>query len=313
MKSRDALRQAPPGGSRLNTRWAGLRESWSVFVSTRIGVIGLGMILFFALLATAHPVLLRTVWDPRVYDPLTPTIPNPPPNPAPPSPAHLLGTDPFGNDVLSQLMYGAGSALLLGTIAALVTVVFATTAGALSAWYGGLVDIVFMRLADLILMTPFLVVLIVLSTFFNLQLLQLAFWIGLLSGLGGTTVVVKAQALQVKQQPFVDAARAAGGSDGHILFRHILPQLLPVSFLYMMFTVTEAVFAEAALSYFGLLSLKTSWGTMIHTAAVSGYLLRTDTLWLVLPASLCITLLCSSFYLVGRALDEVVHPRLRSR
>jgi peptide/nickel transport system permease protein len=288
-------------------------DAWRVFASRRIGLIGLGVILFFGLMAIAEPVLLATAWDPRVYDPLTPARPNPPPNPAPPSAVHPLGTDPFGNDVLSQLMYGAGSALLLGLVAALVTVLAATAAGALSAWYGGLVDAIFMRLADLILMTPLLLVLIVLSAFFNLQLLQLAFWIGLLSGLGGTTVVVKAQALQVMQAPFIEAARAAGGGDGHILRRHILPHLVPISSLYMMFTVTEAVFAEAALSYFGLLSVKASWGTMIHTAAATGYLLRPDTWWLVVPPGLCITLLCSAFYLVGRALDEVVHPRLRSR
>jgi peptide/nickel transport system permease protein len=312
-KPQEVLPPAPPRRMMLRRWREEARDFWSDFAASRIGIAGLAVILFFAALAALHPVLMRTVWDPRIYDPLTPTLPNPPPNPAPPSPAHILGTDPYGNDVLSQLMSGAGTALLLGAAAALVTVFVATLAGAAAAYFGGIVDAFFMRLADLILMTPLLVLLMVLSTFFHLQLLQLAFWIGVLSGLGGTTVVVKAQALQVKNRPFIEAARAAGGSDGHILLRHILPHLMPISLLYMMFTVTEAVFAEAALSYFGLLSVKASWGTMIHTAAANGYLLRPGTWWLILPAALCITLWCSSFYLVGRALDEVVNPRLRSR
>ncbi|MBN2085703.1 MAG: ABC transporter permease [Anaerolineales bacterium] len=286
---------------------------FSLFRESRIGVIGVCGIAFFSLLALLHPILLGTVWDPKMYDPLTPSLPHPPPNPAPPSADHWLGTDPYGSDVLSQLMHGAGSALLLGTVAALVTVILATVVGAAAAYYGGLFDAVFMRLADLILMTPMLVILIFISTFFELKLLPLAVWIGVFAGLGGTVLVVKAQALAVKNRAYIDAARANGGSSGYILLRHIIPHLAPISLLYMMFTVTEAVFSEAVLSYFGLIDAKMTWGMMIHSAAVSGYLLRPEVWWLVLPAGASITLLCSSFYLVGRALDGIVHPRLRAR
>jgi peptide/nickel transport system permease protein len=285
----------------------------SLFAETRIGLIGLGGIAFFALLALLHPVLLHTAWDPKVYDPLTPALPHPPPNPAPPSADHWLGTDPYGSDVLSQLMYGAGSALLLGTVAALVTVILATGVGAAAAFYGGWFDALFMRLADLILMTPLLVILIFLSAFFELRLVPLAIWIGVFAGLGGTVLVVKAQALTVKNRAYIDSARASGAGGAYILLRHMIPHLAPISLLYMMFTVTEAVFSEAVLSYFGLIDVKMTWGMMIHSAAVSGYLLRPEYWWLVLPAGLSITLLCSSFYLVGRALDGIVRPRLRAR
>ncbi len=298
---------------RLRPGGRGIRGFLSLFSESKVVMIGLCGIGFFCLLAGLHPVLMRTAWDPKVYDPLTPSRPNPSPNPAPPSAAHWLGTDPYGSDVLSQLMYGAGSALLLGSIAAVVTVVLATGVGAAAAYYGGVLDAFFMRLADLILMTPLLVILIFLSAFFELQLIQLAVWIGIFAGLGGTVLVVKAQALSIQNRAYIDAARAAGGSDGYIILRHVIPHLAPVSFLYMMFTVTEAVFAEAVLSYFGLINVKITWGMMIHTAAASGYLLRPEVWWLVLPAGASITLLCSSFYLVGRALDGIVHPRLRAR
>jgi len=89
--------------------------------------------------------------------------------------------------------------------------------------------------------------------------------------------------------------------------------LLPLSFLYMMFTVTSAIFSEAVLSFFGLLNIRMSWGLMIYTTSQAGYLLDIQKWWLIFPASVSITLLCAAFYLVGRAMDEVVNPRLRRR
>jgi peptide/nickel transport system permease protein len=89
---------------------------------------------------------------------------------------------------------------------------------------------------------------------------------------------------------------------------------MPLAFLNMMFTVTGAIFSEAALSFFGLLNLRMSWGIMINTTQAAGYLLGGWKYWyLIVPPGLAITLLCSAFYLVGRALDEVVNPRLRRR
>jgi peptide/nickel transport system permease protein len=224
-----------------------------------------------------------------------------------------LGTDPLGRDVLSQLMWSASSEFALGVIAAMVTVVIATTIGALTAFYGGIIDMLFMRLADLVIMIPFVTVLIVMSALFEVGLIELAIVIGVLGGFGAATVVLKSQALTIKVRTYIDAARVAGGSNLRIIFRHIIPNLLPLSFLYMMFTVTSAIFSEAVLSFFGLLSIRMSWGLMIYTTGYAGYLLDWQKWWLLLPASLSITFLCAAFYLVGRAMDEVVNPRLRKR
>jgi peptide/nickel transport system permease protein len=298
---------------RLRGIWKELGENWRIFMENRIGLIGLSIIGFFLALTLVQPILTATVWDRNVYDPVIGFDPAVPASPAPPSARHLLGTDPLGRDVLSQLMYSARSEFTLGIIAALVTVVIATSVGAVSAYFGGIVDALFMRLADLIMMMPFVSILIVLSAMFPVGMIELAIVIGILSGFGGDTIVIKSQALSIKVRAYIEAARVAGGNDLHIILNHIIPNLLPLSFLYMMFTVTEAVFSEAVLSFFGLLNIRMSWGLMIHTTEVNGYLLRVDTWWLVIPAGLCITLLCSSFYLVGRALDEVVNPRLRRR
>ena len=168
-----------------------------------------------------------------------------------------------------------------------------------------------MRLVDLVIMVPYLPILIVLSALMAVGMIQLAFFLGVLYGFGATAVVIKSQALTVKVKPFIEAAKIAGGGDFHIIFTHMVPNLLPISLLYMMFVVTGAIFSEAVLSFFGLTEM--SWGLMINTTQVFGYLMRFDTWYLLLPASLAITLLCAAFYLVGRALDEVVNPRLRER
>jgi len=337
---------------RLRLMWQGLCKNWALFAENKIGLIGLGIILFFLLLLLAHPILMATVWDAKVYDPVigydeitidvtvvegqvsdplreinvdvaridydpkaqVGDVLNILSQPASPSARHLLGTDPLGRDVLSQLMYSTASEFALGIVAAIVTVTIATTIGAVSAYYGGLVDTFFMRLADLFIILPFIPILIVLGALFDLELLHLALLIGVLTGFGGTTLVIKAQALTIKVKPFIEAARIAGGSDWHVIFTHMVPNLMPLAFLYMMFTVTNAIFSEAVLSFFGLLDINMSWGIMIQLAQNQGYLLSgTRYWWLLMPSGLAICLLCTAFYLVGRALDEVVNPRLRRR
>ena len=300
--------------ARLYLALRSLRENWGLFLGARIGVVGLVIIAFYAILAAAHPVLMRTVWEPRVYDPVIGYAMDETRQPAPPSLSHPLGTDPLGRDILSQLMFSARSEFLLGLLAAVVTVTIGTAVGAISAYFGGVVDTLLMRLADIMIMMPAISVLVVLSALIGVEHFELALIIGILSGFGGTGVVLKSQALSVVSKPYVEAARIAGGGPFHIILVHVVPNLLPLSFLYMMFTVTSAIFSEAVLSFLGLLDVRMSWGLMIHTTESAGYLLQVgEYWWLIFPASLSITLLCSSFYLVGRALDEVINPRLRSR
>ena len=300
--------------ARLRLLWRSFRNGWGIFMESRVGMLSLFTIILFALMAAAHPILMATVWDPATYDPVTGYSFGQTEQPAPPSWKHPLGTDPLGRDVLSQLLYSTRSEFVLGITAALVTVGIATIVGAVAAYYGGLVDAFFMRLADLIIALPAISLLIVLSALFHLNLFYLALIIGVLGGFGGTAIILKSQALSIRVKPFIEAARVAGGGHFHIIFAHLVPHLLPLSLLYMMFTVTSAIFAEAVLSFLGLLDLRMSWGIMIHTANTGGYLLGgTRYWWLIVPAGASITFLCSAFYLAGRALDEVVNPRLRGR
>ncbi len=292
-----------------------LKSNWALFVENRIGLLGLGFILFLGLFALAHPIMMNTVWkdEPRVYDPIQGHDSTIAFHPAPPSLRHPLGTDPRGSDILSQLMYSTRFEFLLGVVAALVTVFIATTIGAAAAYFGGLLDTVLMRLVDLVIMIPGLALLIVLSALIEVGIIELAIFLGILSGFGGTAIVIKSQGLGIKVKPYIEAARVAGGSDTHIILKHMVPNLMPIALLYMMFVVTGAIFTEAVLSFFGLTEIPMSWGIMINLTSNFGYLLRFDTWWLIFPASLSITTMSASFYLVGRALDGVVNPRLRRR
>ena len=299
---------------RVRLFWSGFKTNWALFSENPIGLIGLGVIIFFGLLSAAHPILMATVWKPSVYDPVVGIDLEIPYHPSPPTARHLLGTDPRGRDVLSQLMYSARFEFGLGIMAAGMALLIATTVGALAAYYGGWLDSALMRFADLIIMVPAIPILIVLSAIIaDFGMFQLALVLGILSGFGATTIVIKSQALSVKVKPFIEAARVAGGGHAHIITRHMVPNLMPIALLYMMFIVTTAIFAEAILSFLGLTEIQMSWGLMINTTQVLGYILRFDTWWLLFPASLSITLLCAAFYLVGRAMDEVVNPRLRER
>jgi len=299
---------------RLSLARKSLRANWALFAENPVGLVGLGVIIFFGLLAAAHPILMATVWPQNVYDPVTGIDLEAGFHPAGPSPRHLLGTDPFGRDVLSQLMYSTRFEFALGILSAVITVLIATTIGSIAAYFGGWLDAVLMRFADLVIMVPILPILIVISAIVaNFGMVELALALGILAGFGGTTIVIKSQALAVKVKPFVEAARVAGGSHRHIIWRHMVPNLMPISLLYMMFVVTNAIFIEAVLSFFGLTEIEMSWGLMINVTQQLGYLLRFDTWYLLFPASIAITMLCSAFYLVGRAMDEVVNPRLRQR
>jgi peptide/nickel transport system permease protein len=340
---------------RLRLTRRSIARNWKMFWKNKIGRVGLVGIGIFAVMAIAHPILMATVWERRIYHPVSgydsvhvektvvEVVEDPvtevdlttariqttplarvgdtlsiPQQPAPPTYSgrypHYLGTDPLGRDVLSQLLYSTRSAFFLGFIAAFVTVIIATTVGSIAAYFSGWVDTLLMRFADLILLAPLIPILIVVSALWALSLPLLGIVIGVLGGFGGTAIILKSQALQVKVKPFIDAARIAGGGNAHVIIRHIIPNVLPLSFLYMMFTVTDAISLEATLSFLGLLPIPMSWGIMINTASSQGYLLSgTSYWWLLFPAGLSVSVLAASFFLVGRAMDEVVNPRLRRR
>lgn len=290
------------------------KKNFRLLREGKIGIIGLSVIVFFAIFALSF-----SFWagrDISVYDPILGFDESIAVHPSPPTPAHPLGTDLQGRDILSQLMYGARMAFTVGFIAALFSVTIATVIGAVAAYRGGKTDTFFMRLANLLMLFPFLAFIPVLSSIMELTLLRYSLIIGLLSGFGGATLIMKSRALGVVHKPFIESAKVCGGSDAHIIRRHVIPNIISLSFLYMMFTVQGAIFSEAILSWLGFLNIRMSWGIMLHTASRAGYLVGPQLRsywWMWVPAGFSISFICAAFYLLGRGLDPIVNPRLRKR
>jgi peptide/nickel transport system permease protein len=135
---------------------------------------------------------------------------------------------------------------------------------------------------------------------------------GTFSGLGAQALIAKAYAQSIKIKPYIDAARLSGGSGWYIIRVHYLPNMASLMLVNMMFTVTQSVLMEAVLSFYGRTTLRMSWGTMIWFTQVNFRLSPYGNQWhALLPPVLSIMLFCSAFYMVGRAMDDVINPRLR--
>ena len=281
-------------------------KGWGVFKENLMGRIGLVLMIIFALMALAS--FFIPLLGP-MYDPMTGVDPEIS-HATGPSWRHWLGTDFIGRDIFTQLLEGAKIAFMVGLSAAFISIVLGTIIGMISGYMGSVVDTVLMRLADMIMVMPSLLILLLLAALFG----QLNIWlIVLLIALlrwPGVSRIIRAQTLTLKQRPFIEAAKVAGASHLRIIFRHIMPNVLPLSFLYMTFRVTSAILVEAALAFLGFGDpSQVSWGMMLQWVWKTGHMFQAP-YWL-LPPGICISLLTLSFYMLGRAMDEVLDPRLR--
>ncbi len=226
--------------------------------------------------------------------------------------SYILGTDNQGRDIFSQLVHGSRIALIVGFAAAFFAVAIGTSIGITAGYIGGTVDIILMRLVDVFLCMPGLALMIVFISVMGTSIWNIVFVIGIV-GWPGIARIIRSQTLSLKQRPFVDSARVTGASKARIMFRHIAPNVLPLSLLYMTFQITGAILAEASLSYLGLGDpTTTSWGQMLYSLTRGSGSTYTAWWWF-LPPGLSITVLVLGFFFISRAFDEIVNPRLRER
>ena len=283
-----------------------LLEGWAVYRRNVIGRIGLALLAVFGLMALASFI---PPWVNPMYHPMTgvdPLISHS----TGPSLRHWLGTDYIGRDIFSQLLAGARIAFMVGISSALISILFGTTIGMVAGYAGGRTDVVLMRLADMIMVMPTLLVVLILSALFG----QLNIWVIVLMialfRWPGVARVIRSQTLSLRQRSFIEAAWVAGASHLRILFRHILPNVMPLALLYMTFRVTSAIIIEAALAFLGFGDPGTvSWGMMLQWVWKTGHMFQAP-YWL-LPPGICISLITMAFYMTGRAMDDVLDPRLR--
>ncbi|MBE3575265.1 MAG: ABC transporter permease [Firmicutes bacterium] len=224
----------------------------------------------------------------------------------------LLGTDSWGRDIWSGAIAGVKWALLIGLVTAAVSVAVGVLYGVASAYFGGWVDALLMRIYDVFQSIPFLPVLIVVSAVFKpsfwvlIFMMCLFFWVG-------PVRTVRSIGLQLREETYVEAARALGASGRRIIFQHMIPQLVPYAFASMALAVPGAVVSEATVSLIGLGDATVvTWGQILHDAMANGAALQ-GMWWWIVPPGLLIALMGMTFAFVGFAMDTILNPKLRTR
>jgi peptide/nickel transport system permease protein len=229
---------------------------------------------------------------------------------SPPSAAHWLGTDAFGRDLLSRLIYGSRTALLVGFTSAFLGATLGALVGVSSAHFGGRVDLLAQRVVDIFLAFPIII-------------LALAVVSILGPGIGNVIMaitvpmvpncarVVRSSALVVRQMPYVEAARAAGSRHGRIIFRHTLPNVMAPYLIMLTAYVGQAILLEASLSFLGLgvAEPTPAWGLMLRGAAVE---FAESAPWMAIFPGLAISLGVFAFNLFGDSLRDALDPKLRT-
>lgn len=225
----------------------------------------------------------------------------------PPGARHLLGTDPFGRDVFSRLLYGARISLGVGIAVQAAALVIGATLGLAAGFYGGRVDQVIMRLAEVVFAFPGLLFAIAIMAVIGPSLSNVFIALGLV-GWTSLARVVRGQVLALKEQEYVEAARAVGASNLRIIGRHLLPNTLAAVTVLVTLGVGGAILAEASLSFLGLGAQppEPSWGAMLN--AGRDYLLQAP--WLSLYPGLAIFLAVMGFNLLGDGIRDLLDPRM---
>jgi peptide/nickel transport system permease protein len=223
---------------------------------------------------------------------------------------HPLGTTNLGRDIFSQLVVGTRAALVVGLTAAVVVALIGTMVGLVSGYFGGWIDAVLMRLTDIALGIPFLPFVILIAGLLGPRTSNVILGIALLLW-PNTARVIRSQVLTVRERAFVEAAQVTGASHARIMFVHVAPNILPLSFLYGSIAVGWAILTEASIAFLGFgPSDRVSWGYMLQDAYASQALSRGDYNWFV-PPGLCIVLVVVAGFFISRGYEEILFPKLK--
>ena len=232
---------------------------------------------------------------------------------SPPSLKYLFGTDYIGKDVFSQVVYGSRSALFVGFASAGIAMSLAVLVGLVSGYYGGMVDNVLMRISEIFLVIPFLLILLVFLKVITAisptggGLSMVVLMIGLFSWAADARII-RGEVLRVKESTFVEAAKSLGASKRRIVFRHIFPNVLHIIIVLTTLMIASAILVEAAISFLGFGDAAAiTWGQQLQKAneAVK------EAWWEGVFPGLFITLLVLGFSLLGNGLRDALDPRLR--
>ncbi len=283
------ISQAEEGTSLWQDAWVRLRKN-------HLAVLGLGILLFMIVIALLTPWIAPYAYDAQDLD-LGAT---------PPSTAHWLGTDIFGRDMLTQIMYGGRISLAVGFIATSVALLIGVTWGAVAGYVGGRVDAAMMRFVDILYALPFMIFIVLLMVVFGRNIILLFLAIGAVEWLTMARIM-RGQVQSLRQQEFVEAAVSLGLPPSTIIRRHLIPNAMGPIIVYTTLTIPGVMLTEAFLSFLGLgvQPPQTSWGLLISYGAET----MEEYPWLLIYPGLTLTITLFSLNFLGDGLRDALDVR----
>jgi peptide/nickel transport system permease protein len=296
----------PPIDRALDVEVPRARPSWAAAVRDfcvrrPLGAIGAAIIVLMLVVAILAPLIAR--YDPVIND-FSAML-------ASPSRAHWLGTDAFGRDVLSRLVYGSRTALLVGFGASVLGTTLGAVLGVASAYFGGRVDLYLQRVMDVFLSFPLIILALALVAILGNSIPNLVLAI-MIPMIPRSALVIRSSALAIREMPYVDAARAAGFGHGRIILRHMLPNVMAPYLIMLTAFLGQAILLESSLSFLGLGVQEPipAWGLMLRGAAVE---FAEAAPWMAVFPGLAISLSVFAFNLFGDSLRDALDPRLKTQ
>lgn len=285
--------------STMRRRKSPLTGVWKFIRQKPLGAFGALIAIVLVLMAALHPVI--ATHDPNALSPGEVL--------AAPSTAHWFGTDAFGRDIFSRVVYGAWTSLQVSLIAVAIGTVLGTLVGVVSGYFGGVADMVLQRVVDATISFPGLILAIALVGLVGPSVKNVSIAIGFVT-FPSLARIVRGPVLSIKEQQYVEAARGTGANSTRIMGRHILPNLMAVIIVVATARFGSAILVESSLSFLGLgpPPPTATWGSMLSGDAI--YIMETAW-WLAVFPGAAITLVVLGFNLFGDALRDVLDPRMR--
>ncbi|WP_329620892.1 ABC transporter permease [Streptomyces sp. NBC_01255] len=282
-------------------RKASVARFWKQYRTHRAGLYGLAGLALIALLALTAPLTVGADVQSVTQAPGTAL--------ESPSAEFPLGTDQFGRSLLGLLIWGARISLLVGLLAAGLSVAIGTLVGIIAGHYGGWFSTVIMRVTDWFLVMPALVLAIVLATVMSRSMWTVVLAIGVTCW-PTTARLVRAQTIAVESRPYIERATALGGGHRHVMSKHVLPNVMPLVLAQTTLGISSAILTEATLAFLGLGDpTVVSWGGMLQDAREAGAV-SSGHWWYLAPPGIAIALVALAFTLCGRTVETVLNPKL---
>lgn len=278
------------------------KETVNLFFSNKRAVFGTILLLLFILLAIVGPMVYSYEHDGYFLgDRLSG-----------PNEEYRLGFDEMGRDVFGALIYGARASLAIGFFVTLLIALVGTTFGIAAGYYGGLLDIILMRITEAFMLIPTLPLMLTLAAIIGQKFSNIILILGL-TGWTGTARLVRSQTLTIKERNYVERAKSLGASNTYIMRKHIFPNVFPLIFSNIILLVQNAIISESTLAFLGIGDPRIpTWGQLLRSAREHGAV-TIGSWWLFVPAGFMIVLLASSFVFIGYGFDEILNPKLRKR